>query len=109
MKFSHITDAFAKASGSPWAVTASVLLVALWAATGPSFGWSEEHSLFINTATTIITFWMAFIIQSTQNRDQAALQAKLDELIRSSNARNDFIGIDQKSEEEIVEMREDLK
>jgi low affinity Fe/Cu permease len=69
----------------------------LWLIAGPFFAFSDTWQLFANTATTIITFWMVFVIQAAQNRDGAAIQAKLDELIRASNARNEFIGIDRTS------------
>src|SRR5213082_2492318 len=67
--------------GSPWAFLAAVLVVAIWVATGPLFGFSDTWQLVINTGTTIITFLMVFLIQSTQNRDSEAIQVKLDELI----------------------------
>jgi low affinity Fe/Cu permease len=91
--------------GTPIAFGLSILIVAAWAAAGPLFGWSDTHQLIINTGTTIVTFWMVFLVQATQNRDGAAVQAKLDELIRSSQARNDFLEIDRKPEEEIEAMR----
>lgn len=76
----------------------------VWGATGPIFHFSDTWQLVINTGTTIVTFWMVFLIQNTQNRDSAAIQAKLDELIRSSNARNEFIGLD-KQDIEAIEAR----
>lgn len=103
--FDRLTDLTVKWAGSATAVVLSVLLVVAWALVGPFFAWSEAHQLFINTATTILTFWMVFIIQHAVNRDGAALQAKLDELIRSSDARNVFIGLDRRTEEEIEEAR----
>jgi len=60
----------------------------------------------INTSTTVVTFWIVFLIQATQNRDNAALQAKLDEIIRASQARDKFMGIDKKTADEIDEMRD---
>ena len=72
--------------GRPAAFALALLTVALWAATGPLFGWSDTWQLVINTGTTIVTFLMVFIIQSTQNRDTQALQLKLDELIRVNRA-----------------------
>jgi low affinity Fe/Cu permease len=108
MTFAQITDKIAHAAGHPWAVGGSVVLVLVWALVGPHYGWSEEHQLFINTATTIITFWLVFVIQATQNRDTLALHAKMDELIRANaEARNDFIGIDHKAAEEVEQMRHD--
>jgi len=107
MTFAKLTDATAHAAGHPWAVIASVMLVLVWALAGPYFEWSEDHQLFINTVTTIITFWLVFVIQATQNRDTLALHAKMDELIRATDkARNAFIGIDHKAAEEVEQMRE---
>jgi low affinity Fe/Cu permease len=73
--------------------------------TGPLFNFSDTWQLIINTGTTIITFLMVFIIQNTQNRDGAAIQAKLDELIRVSAARNALIGIETLTQDEIEEIR----
>lgn len=103
--FDRLTDLTVKWAGSATAVVLSVLLVVAWAAVGPFFEWSEAHQLFINTVTTILTFWMVFIIQHAVNKSEAAIQGKLDELIRSSNARNMYIGLDRRSEEEIEEAR----
>jgi len=80
-------------------------IILVWAATGPLFGFSDPWQLVINTGTTIVTFLMVFLIQNTQNRDGAAIQTKLDELIRASAARNHFIGIEHLTEEEVEELR----
>jgi low affinity Fe/Cu permease len=72
---------------------ACCVIVIIWAATGPMFGYSDTWQLVINTGTSVVTFLMVFLIQSTQNRDGAAIQAKLDELMRASGAQNVFIGI----------------
>ena len=80
-------------------------IVVVWAISGPIFGFSETWQLIINTGTTVVTFLMVFIIQNTQNRDGGALQAKLDELIRTSHAHNRFIGIEHLTDEEIEEYR----
>jgi low affinity Fe/Cu permease len=107
MTFARIAERTAHAAGHPWSVAASFVLVLAWAFTGPFFGWSEGHQLFINTVTTIITFWLVFLIQATQNRDQAALQAKLDVLIRAiPEAPNRMIGIDRLDEEEVQHLRD---
>jgi low affinity Fe/Cu permease len=79
--------------------------VLLWAVTGPLFGFSDTWQLVINTGTTIVTFLMVFLIQNTQNRDGAAIQAKLDELIRASAAQNSFVGIEHLTEEEVEDFR----
>jgi low affinity Fe/Cu permease len=76
---------------SPAIFLFAVLLIVAWAIIGPLFNYSDAWQLVINTGTTIITFLMVFIIQNTQNRDGAAIQAKLDELIRTSQAQNSFI------------------
>jgi low affinity Fe/Cu permease len=83
----------------------SLILIVVWAVTGPLFGFSDTWQLVINTGTTIVTFLMVFLIQNTQNRDGAAIQAKLDELIRASAAQNRFIGIEGLAEEELDELR----
>jgi len=106
MTFAKLTDRIARASGHPIAVASSIVLVIVWAMLGPHYGWSEDHQLWINTSTTIITFWLVFFIQATQNRDTLALQAKLDELIRATkDARNEFIAIDKKDVAEVEQMR----
>lgn len=103
--FDTVSDATVKWSGSATAVFSSIFVVAIWAAFGPIYEWSEGHQLVINTGTTIVTFWLAFIILHAQNKDTAAVQAKLDELIRSSEARNEFIALDKRTEAEIEAAR----
>lgn len=87
--------------GSHWAFFSAVLLIAVWACTGPLFQYSDAWQLVINTSTTIITFLMVFLIQSTQNRDSRALHLKLDELIRASEARNVFADLEDATEQEL--------
>lgn len=99
--FAKFANATARAAGSPYAFILCVLLVLVWAATGPMFHYSETWQLIINTGTTIITFLMVFLIQNTQNRDGHALQTKLDELIRSSNAEDEFMGIEKLTDKEL--------
>src|SRR5712664_3852730 len=92
--------------GHPAVFVTACLSVVLWGATGPFFGWSDTWQLVINTGTTIVTFLMVFVIQSTQNRDVQALQLKLDELIRvNTAARNSLMGLEEKSEPEVKEIR----
>ena len=92
--------------GRTAAFSLAFLSIVLWAATGPFFGWSDTWQLIINTGTTIVTFLMVFVIQSTQNRDVQALQLKLDELIRvNTAARNSLMGLEEKSEPEVKEIR----
>src|ERR1700712_2856321 len=101
--FAKFANATARATGSPIAFLLCVASVLVWAATGPMFKFSETWQLVINTGTTIITFLMVFLIQNTQNRDGAALQTKLDELIRAtSEAGNEFIGIEARTDAELA-------
>lgn len=97
-------------AGQPTAFVMAVAFIAIWVVTGPVFDWSDSWQLVVNTATTIVTFLMVFVIQNAQNRDAAALQAKLDEVIRSlDNARNEFIGIEHLSDTQIEEIRAQLE
>src|SRR6201999_2787858 len=82
------------------------ILVLIWAVTGPVFNYSETWQLVINTGTTIITFLMVFVLQNSQNRDGAAIQAKLDELIRVSSGSNRLIGAEHLSEQELRHVRQ---
>jgi low affinity Fe/Cu permease len=99
--FSQWASATSRWTGRPSAFLLCCLIVAVWAVTGPLFHYSDTWQLVINTGTTIVTFLMVFLIQNTQNRDNAALQAKLDELIRVGKAKNEFIGIENLSDEEL--------
>ncbi|MCP1765485.1 MULTISPECIES: low affinity iron permease family protein [Bradyrhizobium] len=80
-------------------------IVIVWAVTGPLFGFSDTWQLVINTGTTIVTFLMVFLIQNSQNRDSAAIQVKLDELIRVGAARNSLVGIEHLTDDEIEDLR----
>src|SRR6266481_2507493 len=91
--------------GSAWAFTGAVLVILVWILTGPTFHFSDTWQLIINTATTIITFLMVFLIQNTQNRDAKAMHLKLDELIRAiKNARNELVDLEELSDEELQKL-----
>jgi low affinity Fe/Cu permease len=92
--------------GSPTAFAVAVAVIVIWACSGPLFGWSDTWQLVINTGTTIVTFLMVFLIQSTQSRDTRALHLKLDELIRVNQmARNSLFNLEEMSEAEIEEVK----
>jgi low affinity Fe/Cu permease len=103
--FTEFSTAVAKASGRPVTFAVAVGVIVIWALAGPIYGYSDTWQLVINTGTTIVTFLMVLLIQNTQNRDGAAIQTKLDELIRASAAQNVFIGIEHLTEEEVEELR----
>lgn len=104
--FAKFASRISKATGSPPAFILCVVLVVVWAVSGPLFKFSETWQLVINTGTTIITFLMVFLIQNTQNRDSAAIQAKLDDLILTSQADNGFVGIEKLADKELESLRE---
>jgi low affinity Fe/Cu permease len=104
--FNRAATAVATSAGKPIIFVACVSLVLIWAVSGPFFGFSETWQLIINTSTTIITFLMVFLIQNTQNRDGAAIQAKLDELIRSGGGLNKFVGIEKLPQKEVEAFRD---
>lgn len=104
VRFSHTVSSI---SGRPLTFAVAVLLIAAWAVSGPFFNYSETWQLVVNTATTIITFLMVFVLQNTQNRDGEALQAKLDELIFAlKSADNRFVAAEKLSDEELKKLRE---
>jgi len=108
--FARMANTTARAAGRPVTFLLCMLVVIAWAVSGPVFHYSDTWQLVINTGTTIVTFLMVFLIQNTQNRDGAALQAKLDELIRvTKEARNDLVGVENKSEQELEQLREDCE
>jgi low affinity Fe/Cu permease len=102
--FAKIASAVSRWTGRPLTFLACCAIVVVWAVTGPVFHYSDTWQLIINTGTTIVTFLMVFLIQNTQNRDNAALQAKLDELIRVTKAKNEFIGIEHLSDQELEDI-----
>ena len=96
----------ARTSGHPSTFGLAVGVILLWAITGPIFGFSDTWQLVINTATTIVTFLMVFLIQNTQNRDGTAVQLKLDELIRAmKGAENSVLSLEDMSEEELERLK----
>jgi len=104
--FRRIASASANAVGSKWAFILSVLIVVVWAATGPMFHFSDTWQLVINTGTTIVTFLMVFLIQNTQNRDAKAIHLKLDELIRGvKGARTHLVNLEEMSDEELADLQ----
>jgi low affinity Fe/Cu permease len=107
--FTQAASATSRWAGRPSAFLLCVLVVVVWALSGPVFHYSDTWQLVINTGTTIVTFLMVFLIQNTQNRDNVALQAKLDELIRASTAKNEFIGIEHLSDQELDEILEECE
>src|SRR6476661_1756455 len=106
--FSIFANIVSEWAGRPAAFVAAFTLILLWAVAGPFFHYSENWQLVVNTATTIITFLMVFVVQNSQNRDGKALQAKLDELILSSRDENRFIGAESLAEEELRELSDEL-
>ena len=108
--FTKIASGIATTMGQPLAFLLALTVIVVWAVSGPVFGWSDTWQLVINTGTTIVTFLMVFLIQNSQNRDAAAMQAKLDELIRAlQEAREEFIGIEHLPDTEIEEIRQSLE
>jgi low affinity Fe/Cu permease len=98
------------AAGQPLTFMAAFAIILVWAVTGPMFGYSDTWQLIINTGTTIVTFLMVFLIQNSQNRDAAAMQAKLDELLRAvDKARERFIGIEHLTDQQIELLRAALE
>ena len=113
-RFSCATERLARKatiySGHPIAFVSSVLLIVGWACLGPYYSWSDSHSLFINTATTIITYLMVFLIQRTQNKDSFAIQMKLNELLAAHHgASNRLINIEDLNEDDILKLHQRYK
>lgn len=100
-KFRKISTSVSNIAGSAWAFSLAVTVVLIWAFSGRVFNYSDTWQLVINTGTTIVTFLMVFLIQSTQNRDSKAMQLKLDELLRATKASHKFIDIEDLSDDEL--------
>jgi low affinity Fe/Cu permease len=115
--FCVISDAFrvfARRSsailGSAWAFAVAILIIAVWALTGPTFHFSDTWQLIINTGTTIVTFLMVFLIQNTQNRDAKAVHLKLDEIIRAlKGARNQLVDLENLSDKDLKKLETQFK
>ena len=108
--FHRFAHAAATTVGSPWAFTLALVAVGIWAVLGPRFGYSDTWQLVINTATTIVTFLIVFLIQNTQNRDAAAIHLKLDELLRGvQGARTSLVDLENLSEGDLQALREEFR
>lgn len=108
--FTRVSTSIATAAGQPLSFVLATTIIIVWAVTGPIFHFSDTWQLVVNTGTTIVTFLMVFLIQNAQNRDAAAMQAKLDELLRAvSKARDQFIGVEHLTEREIEMIRRALE
>lgn len=105
-RFHRIAHGVSQIAGNPLAFGLAVLVIGGWAITGPLFGFSDTWQLAINTSTTIITFLMVFLIQNTQNREGAAIQIKLDELIRATRgAHNALLDLEELEDDELLKVR----
>jgi low affinity Fe/Cu permease len=108
--FTRFSHTVAHLAGRPLTFAAALLLIVVWAVTGPLFQFSETWQLVVNTATTIITFLMIFLVQNTQNRDARAIHLKLDELIEHvQGARNSLIALEQLSDEELDKLEGEFR
>lgn len=108
--FRRIANTISRLTGTAAAFLGAVLIILVWAATGPFFTFSDTWQLVINTGTTIVTFLMVFLIQNTQNRDAKAVQLKLDELLHATKgARTAFVGLEDLSDEELHELDNEFK
>ncbi|HEX8056579.1 MAG TPA: low affinity iron permease family protein [Novosphingobium sp.] len=104
--FTRLATMISAAAGQPLAFVLALGVIVVWGLSGPIFAYSDTWQLVVNTGTTIVTFLMVFLIQNSQNRDAAAMQAKLDELIRAvETAREQFIAIEHLTDKEIEEIR----
>jgi low affinity Fe/Cu permease len=115
--FCRIRDAFgvfarktSSVLGSAWAFVCAILIILVWAMTGPTFHYSDTWQLIINTGTTIVTFLMVFLIQNTQNRDAKAVHLKLDELIRALGpARNKLVDLEKMSDDDLKNLEQEFE
>ena len=115
--FCVVSDAFrifarrsSRVLGSAWAFASAIVIIVIWALTGPMFHYSNTWQLIINTGTTIVTFLMVFLIQNTQNRDAKAAHLKLDEIIRAlKGARNQLIDLEKLSDEDLTALEKQFE
>ena len=115
--FCVVSDAFrifarrsSRVLGSAWAFAAAMLIIVVWAVTGPVFHYSDTWLLIINTVTTIVTFLMVFLIQNTQNRDAKAAHLKLDEIIRAvTGARNELVDLEKLADEDLASLEKQFE
>ena len=108
--FRHFAHWVSDRMGSPWAFVIALVVIVIWAVSGPWFGYSDSWQLIINTGTTIATFLMVFIIQNTQNRDTEAIQLKLDELIRATQgAHNAMLNLEELEDEQLERYRQSYR
>jgi low affinity Fe/Cu permease len=108
--FRSFAEKTAKAVGSPWAFAVALLIVVLWALSGPVFGFSDTWQLVINTGTTIVTFLIVFLIQNTQNRESRVVHLKLDELLRGvEGARLSFVSLDKMTDAELDDVQKEFE
>jgi len=109
-QFTRFANLVARLTGKPLSFVLCCLIVVVWIVSGPIFRFSDTWQLAINTGTTIVTFLMVFLIQNQQNRDGAAIQAKLDELLRAvEGARNDLVGIEHLTDDEVNDILKELE
>src|SRR5207302_2852251 len=108
--FRKFAQTFSHLVGTSWAFIVAILIVGIWATTGPIFHFSDTWQLVINTGTTIITFLMVFLIQNTQNRQDTAIQIKLDELLKGTKgARTSLVDIEELSDEELEKLHKEFE
>jgi low affinity Fe/Cu permease len=103
--FSTVADEAAFFLGKPVVFFIACLSTVAWIVSGPLFGWSDTWQLVANTVTNLVTFLMVFVLQNSQNRDGAALQAKLDEVLRAVAPQNQLVGIEDLTHEEIEDIK----
>ena len=107
--FRRLATAASYQVGNHWAFLAAFALTVLWILTGPLYRFSQGWQMVMNTVTSVLTFLMVFLLQATQNRDARAIHLKLDELIRASQARNAFLGIEVAPDDELLRLEQEFK